>query len=326
MSVFMVETSDLDSAASSVTSLASDLQSVSDSVNGYDTANEDGFDFDSAKSVIAGNIAACATKMGNAANILQTVSTSHTDLQNGLKFGQGGTTNSAGKSSAASSQNSQSANSNSGNYGGNSGSGRSSGGSGGYSGGSGGSSGGAVPKYRLPVELGGQAIPVAATIGSNNDKQEQQKQNKNRLGIVDVKLSSSGYAVIDKKLSDDSKKLFADEQFSYDNGYAKIDDNYVVACDSSIGEVGDVIKFKQNDGDVVSGVIGVSTHEKNNADKLYFIVDKNESSLKKSVVVDNLIKDNKTIENVGSIYDLKKESISKENSDSIGKNKEGVEV
>ena len=90
MSLFSLETSALDSASSSVQSLASQVRSISSNVSGYDTSCEDGFNFDSAKSVIASNIEACAVKMENTANLLETVSSSHTNLQNSMKFTPGG--------------------------------------------------------------------------------------------------------------------------------------------------------------------------------------------------------------------------------------------
>ena len=133
----------------------------------------------------------------------------------------------------------------------------------------------------------------------------EEEDVKNRVGVVDTKISSTGYAVIDKELTTESKALFADSKFDYKEGYATIGDSFVIACDSSVGQVGDVIEFKQKDGTVVHGVIGVSTHEKSNADKLYFLVDQNSKTLRRSEICDKLIENNSVIENCGSVYDIR---------------------
>ena len=86
MSVFMIETGNVDSASSAMEKIASQLSDLSSSVSGYDTSCEDGFDFASAKNVIASNIEACVTKVKNTASILNTVSQTHTQLQSTLKY------------------------------------------------------------------------------------------------------------------------------------------------------------------------------------------------------------------------------------------------
>ena len=86
MSVFMIETGNVDSASSAVGKVASQVSDLSSSVSGYDTSCEDGFDFASAKNVIASNIEACVTKVKNTASILNTVSQTHTQLQSSLKY------------------------------------------------------------------------------------------------------------------------------------------------------------------------------------------------------------------------------------------------
>ena len=85
MAIFMLETDAVSSGATSLTSIASQITSIGSAVSGYDTTCED-FDFGSAKAAIASNIEACATKVTNTSNILNDVVTSHTTLQNSLKF------------------------------------------------------------------------------------------------------------------------------------------------------------------------------------------------------------------------------------------------
>ena len=106
-------------------------------------------------------------------------------------------------------------------------------------------------------------------------------------------------------MAGESKELLADSEFKYKDGYATIGDCFVVACDSSVGQVGDVLQFSQKDGTVVHAVIGVSTFEESNADKLHFLVDQNSKILKRSEACDNLIQNNKSIINFGSIYDIR---------------------
>jgi len=87
MSVFMLETGAVQSAADSLNSIVSELDSISSSVSGYDTSQEgeEHFDFDGAKSVIAENIKAASIKVQNTASVMNTVVESHTNLQNSMK-------------------------------------------------------------------------------------------------------------------------------------------------------------------------------------------------------------------------------------------------
>ncbi len=306
MSLFSLETSALDSASSSVQSLASQVRSISSNVSGYDTSCEDGFNFDSAKSVIASNIEACAVKMENTANLLETVSSSHTNLQNSMKFTPGGSNGSSGGGSNGSSGGGSNGSSGSGSNGssGSGSNGSSGGGSRGSSGGGSNGSSGGGGGYAPPVGLATGVVPAIAPMVPVSEKAEEEDV-KNRVGVVDTKISSTGYAVIDKELTTESKALFTDSKFDYKEGYATIGDSFVIACDSSVGQVGDVIEFKQKDGTVVHGVIGVSTHEKSNADKLYFLVDQNSKTLRRSEICDKLIENNSIIENCGSVYDIR---------------------
>ena len=66
MSVFILETDAVTSAADSLSSIESSLESLSSSVSGYDTSQSggDSFDFDGAKSVIAENIKAGVEILG----------------------------------------------------------------------------------------------------------------------------------------------------------------------------------------------------------------------------------------------------------------------
>ena len=303
MSIFMLETDALASASSTISSLVSQVENLASNVSGYDTSCEDGFNFDSARSVIAQNIEACATKMQNTVTVLDTVSDSHTQLQNGMKFSpsesKNKSDNSSGNSGGSSNNSGGSSNNSGGSYNSSGGGSNRS-----YSGGSGGGYSGAVgASSGVAAGTAVVAAPAVTQVAS-----DEKKEDKDHIEIVNAKLASTGYAVVDKEVDQESKKLLADSAFTYKDGYATIGDCFVVACDSSIGKVGDVLQFTQTDGTVVHAVIGVSTHQKSNADKLFFLVDQNSKTLKKSNICDNLIQNNKVIKNFGSIYDIRKVS------------------
>lgn len=289
MPIFSLVTDALTSAGSTINSLVSQVDNVASNVKGYDTSCEDGFDFDSAKNVIAQNLDACAIKVQNTATVLDTVVNSHTQLQNKMEFPPSESTNKS-KNSTNSSNDGNS----SGGYGGGSSGGYGGGSSGGY----GGSLGGGV--YPSAVGVAAGAIPVVAQANT-----EEKKKEKGRISVVNTKIKSTGYAIVDKDVAGESKELLADSEFKYKDGYATIGDCFVVACDSSVGQVGDVLQFSQKDGTVVHAVIGVSTFEESNADKLHFLVDQNSKILKRSEACDNLIQNNKSIINFGSIYDIR---------------------
>ncbi len=87
MAVFMLNTDSVTVAAETLNTLATDVNSIISSVNGYSTSNDDGFAFDIAKSSIANNLEACKTKISNTMNAFKSVVSSHTNLQNSMKFG-----------------------------------------------------------------------------------------------------------------------------------------------------------------------------------------------------------------------------------------------
>ena len=285
MSVFMIETGNVDSASSAVGKVASQVSDLSSSVSGYDTSCEDGFDFASAKNVIASNIEACVTKVKNTASILNTVSQTHTQLQSSLKYKEDeSSTNSGGKS------------------GGSSGSSYSGGGYSGGGGGGGYSSGG----------YSAAAAPIAATTAALRKNDTTTKKTEE----IENNFKEIGYVYIDQeKIDDNSKKIFEHEEFKYDEeGYAKIGDRYVVTVDESVGKVGDVLKFTQEDGTEIEVVVGVTTTGSKYKDRINFVMksDKEIDEETKKKFAD-LLKNTKKIEKVENILGL----ASGENSDLI---------
>lgn len=328
MAVFMLETEALTSASSAISSLASQVNDVSSSINGYDTSCEDGFDFAGAKSVLASNVEACSTKITNTAAILENVVSAHTELQSSMKFD--------GSSSSSASSSSSGSSSSGGNYsgGGTSGGGYSGGGS--YSGSSSSYGGGDYSGGYSGAAVSGIAVSDLVTEkvkDSNNDnakkvtdsdslkdKKDTEKKENEKEKTTDSKLTDSSeekvttelkdvnYAYINSdKVTDKSKELFNDATFNYDSntGYALVDGKYVIACDSTVGEVGDIIKFTQEDGTIVECVVGTNTVTDASKNVINFIVDKENWANKTPMSIsENLINNTTTITNAGQ-YNVK---------------------
>lgn len=330
MAVFMLETDALTSASSAISSLASQVNEVSSSINGYDTSCEDGFDFAGAKSVLASNVEACSTKITNTASILENVVSAHTELQSSMKFD--GSNNYSSSSSTSTNGSSSSG----GNYsgGGTSGGGYSGGGS--YSGGSSSYGGGDYSGGYSGAAVSGIAVSDLVTEkvkDSNNDnakkvtdsdslkdKKDTEKKENEKEKTTDSKSTDSSeekvttelkdvnYAYINSdKVTDKSKELFNDATFNYDSntGYALVDGKYVIACDSTVGEVGDIIRFTQEDGTIVECVVGTNTVTDASKNVINFIVDKENWANKTPMSIsENLINNTTTITNAGQ-YNVK---------------------
>ena len=332
MAVFMLETEALTSASSAISSLASQVNDVSSSINGYDTSCEDGFDFAGAKSVLASNVEACSTKITNTAAILENVVSAHTELQSSMKFDGSDNYSSSSSTSTNGSSSSSGSSSSGGNYsgGGTSGGGYSGGGS--YSGGSSSYGGGGYSGGYSGATVSGIAVSglVAGKVkDSNKDKvkertgaassKDEKETDKNKetndselTGILEEKVTTElkyvNYAYINSdKVTDKSKELFNDATFNYDSntGYALVDGKYVIACDSTVGEVGDIIKFTQKDGNIVECVVGTNTVTDASKNVINFIVDKENWANKTPMSIsENLINNTTTITNAGQ-YNVK---------------------
>ncbi|MBP5678782.1 MAG: C40 family peptidase [Bacilli bacterium] len=247
MSIFMIETDAVTAGASSLDALASKVSSISSSVSGYDTSCED-FDFASPKAVIASNIEACVTKIKNTSNVLNTVVSSHTALQNSLKF-QSSAEKAAEDAAKAKEQEKQknpgdpTGNNN------NKGGSNPTGGSGGtYSGGGGGSTGG-----------GGGYTPIVTT-PSTEAPTTTAPETTPAKEPVDIKTEVKG--ILHDKVSKDAltslgKKLFEHEDLEYNKaGYATIGGMFIISCAKVYGSVGDVIEFTLKDGQKFKCIIG----------------------------------------------------------------------
>ena len=84
-----------------------------------------------------------------------------------------------------------------------------------------------------------------------------------------------------------------------------VDGKYVIACDSTVGEVGDIIKFTQKDGTIVECVVGTNTVTDASKNVINFIVDKENWANKTPMSIsENLINNTTTITNTGQ-YNVK---------------------
>lgn len=283
MSVFILETDAVTSAADGLNSITSSLENLSNSVSSYDTSQSggDSFDFDGAKSVIAENIKAASIKVQNTQTIMNNVVDSHTKLQSALiaKDSDSKSSNSNNSGSRSSNSNGYSSSYSNGGYS-----------SGGYN------SGG--------YNSGGYSSGVVAAAAASQLKKKTEEN-------VDItgSFKEVGYVYVEKeKLSDESKKIFENSDFKYDeNGYAKIGDKYVVSVDKSLGNVGDIIKFKQKDGTEIEAIIGVTTSNEKYKDKINFILSPDKKlDAETQKISEDILKNNKEIEKTGNIIEPEK--------------------
>ena len=301
MARFLLETESVSSAADSINSLVSKMSDLSSKVSGYDTGDGDaeGFAFSSAKDAIASNLEACSTKFSNSVKILKAVVESHTALQNSTKYNDGPQDADKNKGTGQNGVSTGSGN-NGGGYNGGGYSG------GGYSGGgySGGGNSGSKRRTKSSIV---QASLLSAKKGLE-DKTSIVDEVKDSLPkVIDKKITDVDcvYEVVEKQ-SKESKELFADEKFKYDDAhYATYNGKYVIACDDSVGKVGDVIKITKSDNTTLECVVGVNSNGEENVDTLHFVVDR---SVTDSTEISNMLEkiplsktDITKIENCGNI-------------------------
>ena len=107
-----------------------------------------------------------------------------------------------------------------------------------------------------------------------------------------------GFEVVDKdKLKEESKKIFDDKDFKYKDGYAMIGNRYVIACDSSLAKVGDILRFTQKDGTIIECVVGLVTTDAALKNKISFNVE-DKGKFKEKDELKDILKNNKKIEKI----------------------------
>ena len=78
--------------------------------------------------------------------------------------------------------------------------------------------------------------------------------------------------VVDEKLTEESRDFFSGNKFTERGGLMMYGDKFVVACDTSVGNVGDFVRFKARDGKIVNCIIGVTTRAAKNRGVFNFVV------------------------------------------------------
>ena len=261
MSVFMLECESVSEVGSSLSSLVSKISEISSSVNGYDTSCEDGFDFASAKSSIAANIEACASKVQNTAQLLENVVSSHSSLQASIASGNFSSSSSSATTSTTS------ASSNSGNTSqrraGGVSSSRSSGGSSGssYSGGgagvsSGSYSGGTISTNYISSDSNFSPVSNANELSSSNAADVTQSVGLAAstilvLGLVDRDIANKDIDENDnpnkKEIIDTDKKIVKEIKNVKSSKVAtNIDSIEYINSDGNTNEIIENIKYSKD--------------------------------------------------------------------------------
>ena len=108
-----------------------------------------------------------------------------------------------------------------------------------------------------------------------------------------------GYAVPREDIMSEESKQLIKNEVSYDSsGYSMIEDRYVIAADSSLGKVGDVVRFTNDNGQTTECVIGVNTRTSDNKNKIHFLIDENRTSATPLEISNSLI--SSKVENIGN--------------------------
>ena len=227
MSIFMLETESATSAATSIDGLTKTVTQLASDVSSYDTSSEDSeitSAFDAAKSTIASNLDACAIKIANTSGYINTAVSSHTSLQESMKFMS--SEEKAAADAAKAAEKSTGGSSTGGSYSG-----------GGYTGGGGGG------YYSTP------ATPTP--VSPSTSPEETPTDIKEKINEILHKIAATA------SLSDVGKKLFESEDLDYNAaGYATIGGMFVIACSKAYGKVGDEIEFTLKDGQKFKCIIG----------------------------------------------------------------------
>ena len=230
MTMFMIETDSATNTATQVNSLAEQLDNIASNVEGYSTDASE-FDFSGPKGVLASSIKACATKMKNTSNFIESVVSSHQSFQEGVKFETAA--EKAAREAAEKANNKNNSNNNS--YSGDSG-------YSGYRGGSSSSSGTpetVTPQETTPPETTPQLDPIK------------------EVDITDKIESVSTKDFTKEEFTDASKKIFDKAEYDED-GYAKYEDMYIIVCATALGVVGDVIEITTKDGKTIKCIVGAN--------------------------------------------------------------------
>ena len=273
MALFVLDTEIVTTGSGSTKSISSQLNDIAGAVAGYDvdTDTEESFNFTGARDVIAQNIEACATKVSNSSGYMEAVVTSHTALQQNEFM-------SPAEKARMKSQ--ESGGDTVGSYGG-----------GGYGGGGsyGGGSYGGGGSYNADNFVIADGLVTDPT--------------KDRESVL-LSTAACAYLATDQVTLPTIQLL--NESKATSEGYLKIGSRYLIACDKSIANVGDVLSFVKEDGSVVEFVVATTTTSKDSKNTITFIMDPNN---KTPVAIDDyktLYNNVKEVKNRGNIAEVSK--------------------
>lgn len=251
--MFKIDTSKVTEASSEVKAAAKTLDSCLSSVQGYNVSCDgEDFPFDAAKNSIINSIQICQSKLQNTADSLEKVASIHEELQNTLAKGDYEEKPPEQASSDSSSSSGYT------------------GGGGGYSSGGGHSSGGHSSSSGAKVAAISSVAGTTAAINSVDDDIDadlsQLTESELNSGVVDSIYIPAfvGIETLPGTYTEEQKQIFENVNLKTDNdGYLKLDNKYIISCNSSVGKVGDVVTITTKTGSNVECIIG-SVNENNN--------------------------------------------------------------
>jgi len=273
MALFVLDTEIVTTGSGSTKSISSQLNDIAGAVASYvvDTDTEESFNFAGARDVIAQNIEACATKVSNSSGYMEAVVTSHTALQQNEFMSPAEKARMQSQASG--------------------GKGLESYGGGGYGGG--GSYGGG--SYGGGGSYNADNFVIAEGLVTDPAKDRES---------VLLSTVACAYLATDQVTLPTIQLL--NESKATSEGYLKIGSRYLIACDKSIANVGDVLSFVKEDGSVVEFVVATTTTSKDSKNTITFIMDPNN---KTPVAIDdykNLYNNVKEVKNRGNIAEVSK--------------------
>ena len=230
---FQLDTDSLSTIISSLGNLSSNMSSLSSTVSGYDTSNEDGFDFNTLKGSIVSAIDVCSGDISKTAGSIQSVVDEHTRLQEQLSFDP--TEEIPGeKEETPKSGNSKKRNNFKSSY------------------------------------YGGPGVGTKNYNDKNNKNGET--PSKYAMKSISEAFVALGFVNINRDLLRGESPINSGDMKYDQDGFARIGDKYVVSCSSNQYKVGDEFTLEQSNGDKIICVVGVVSNDSNNQSVLNFVV------------------------------------------------------
>jgi hypothetical protein len=251
MAIFILDCEPVTATSSSISSIGSQVSQLSSSVSGYDTSCEDDFDFSSAARAISANIDACSTKIDNTSALITNVVDSHTLLQSSLLSGED-TSSSSNETDTSSSDIDNDNKDNNVTS----------------------SSTDSLTSDSLNTDTvigAGTVIGASTVIGDATTNTDTNLNSNNETTtetpseVISTEENEDNNSNVD--ISESVKKI---NYYSIDNensgtynyndiGYAIYGDKYIVTCDESLGNIGDIITITKSDGTSIQCIIGGTT-------------------------------------------------------------------